>query len=329
MNKKVKDIYILSRINGIGPSSLQKIITAGYDSINALSSDCSAEDLRQYIKGKNQSNAIDVILNHCEEHLEKSEIEFQELSKLDITIYSKWDIDYPMGYKLLGNKAPLFIYTKGNSKLLNYKDSIAIVGSRECTDIGKEVASSTSKVFAKADYNIVSGLAEGIDTAAHEGALLVENGKTTAVVVDVENIFPPSNTKLAEKILDNNGLLIAENPPGTLVRGHLFTARDRMQSALSLGVFPIETTLTGGTMHTVRYAEEQKRLLYVPKLDKIFNYNINNEKAKGIFELLKTKRAEPYDNNDFQNIVRNLNEKKVELYDNQNRSEQLNQENLF
>ena len=82
-------------------------------------------------------------------------------------------------------------------------------------------------------------------------------GKTTAVLVDVEHIFPEKNKNLSQEILDNDGLLLAENPPNTIPAGHLFVSRDRLQSRPFLAVFPIETDIKGGTMHTVRFRKSK------------------------------------------------------------------------
>lgn len=314
MNSITRDIYILSRIKGVGPAALNKIKNAGYSSIHDLNSLGDEEELKKLIRGgPSQASAIDTILNNIDHHIDFIENEIEQLDSIDIDILSKWDDDYPLGYKLLGNKAPLFIYTKGNKDLLHEKDSIAIVGTRECSTRGRDIAQITAHRFAEIGYNIVSGLAEGIDTAAHNGALFA-NGKTTAVLVDVEQIFPEKNKNLSDEILVNDGLLIAENPPNTIPAGHLFVSRDRLQSGLSLAVFPIETDVKGGTMHTVRFSEEQGRLLFVPDIINDNMYDKNHEKAKGILELIESKRAQTYTKETYKNILEQLKNKKEELY---------------
>ena len=317
MNTKTKDIYTLFRIKGVGPAALNKIISAGYSSINELCSLGSEDELKKLIRGgPNQTLAIDTILNSSDYHIDFIENEIEQLNSMDIEIFSKWDDDYPLGYRLLRNKAPLFIYTKGNTNLLHEENSIAIIGTRDCSPRGEIIANITASRFAEKGYNIVSGLAQGIDTAAHNGALLV-GGNTTAILVDVENIFPENNKYLAQEILNNNGLLVAENPPNTIPAGHLFVSRDRLQSGLSLAVFPIETDTKGGTMHTVRFAEEQNRLLFVPDLKKDDQYDITYDKARGILELMNSNRAQKYSKNSYTNIVKQLDNKKEELYINQ------------
>jgi len=321
MKDKTKNIYTLYRISGIGPAIIKKIIDAGYNSIHQLASECDQDELKQYIRGKNQTSVIETITNNTEQHSDKIERELESFNNNGITLYSKWDKEYPIGYKLIKDP-PLFIYTKGNPELLNREDSIAIIGTRDCSQKGEEIATRTAKHFAEIGINIVSGLAKGIDTAGHRGALEADGGKTTAVLVDIENIYPAENYDLSDQILENGGLLIAENPPGTPPAGHLFVRRDRLQSGLSLAVFPIETDIKGGTMHTVRFAKEQQRLIFVPDLKTISDYDLRSSRAKGILDLSKTEGVELFTKEYYPQILKKLETKKKDLYklkDNQNK----------
>ena len=114
--------------------------------------------------------------------------------------------------------------------------------------------------------------------------------------------------------MENDGLLIAENPPGTPPAGNLFVRRDRLQSGLSLAVFPIETDIKGGTMHTVRFSEEQKRLRFVPDLKNVKEYRINENRAKGIIELITSGRAKVFTKSSYDSAIEQMNMKKMELY---------------
>ena len=112
--------------------------------------------------------------------------------------------------------------------LLNKKKSIAVVGSRKMSTEGSVIAKRVSEFFSSNDVNIVSGLALGIDTEAHNAALSA-GGLTTAIVVDLKKINPPSNTNLAKKICKNDGLIMSENIPGTSSgEKYLFTMRNRL-----------------------------------------------------------------------------------------------------
>ena len=149
----------------------------------------------------------------------------------------------------------------GNQELLN-KDSIAIVGSRECTPYGVKIAQEFAKQIAKKDICIVSGMAIGIDTAAHEGALK-EKGKTIAVLgAGFNNIYPPENIELFNKIIDNGGLIVTEYPPKTKVDLSKFPYRNRIISGLSLGTLVVEAKYRSGSTVTARYAKEQGRKIF-------------------------------------------------------------------
>jgi DNA processing protein len=312
LNNRTKDIYILSRLPGIGSAALKKILGEGFRSISALASEVAENDLKLLIKGKHQRSAIEIIKYNLESHIEKIESEIHTIYEKGICIFGKNDKEYPKAYNLIKD-APIFIYAKGNFDLLNLKDSIAIIGSRNCSEIAYEAALKTSRYFAEKKFNIVSGLAKGIDTAAHEGALSAPNGKTTAILVDIDIIYPHENKELSDRILKNDGLLISENPPGTMVRGNLLVKRNRLQSGMSLATFPIETKVKGGTMHTVCFSEEQNRLLFCPDFSLIKDYRIN-EMGEGVKKLLNDGRASSFTKNSYDDLILKLEKKKNELY---------------
>jgi DNA processing protein len=330
LDNKTKDIYILSRIPGIGSASLKKILGQGFKSISDLKSEVTENDLKLLIKGKFQQKAINIIKNNFESHIENIELEIYKASEKRIFIFSENDKEYPRAYKLIED-APIFIYAKGNTRLLNLRDSITIIGSRDCSKIAYEIALKTSRYFARKKFNIVSGLAKGIDTAAHEGALSVSNGKTTAILVDIDKIYPSENKELSDRILEQGGLLISENPPGTMVRGNLLVKRDRLQSGLSLATFPIETKVGGGTMHTVRFSEQQNRLLFAPDFSLVKDYRIN-EVGEGVKNLLNDGRASSFTKKSYNDLLIKLQKKKKQLFSKESKtnfSKLSEQTNLF
>ncbi len=171
---------------------------------------------------------------------------------------------YPPLLRLIKDP-PAVLYGKGNLELLKEYKNIAIVGTRNPTRIGVASAQKIAFTFAQRGYSIISGLAKGIDTAAHQGALQVNGGKTIAVLSgDLTKVYPTENIQLANEILKKEGLLISESPIGkTNIKGNL-VKRDRIQSGVSLSVCPVQTSLKGGTQHTIRYAKEQQRFLFTP-----------------------------------------------------------------
>lgn len=142
------------------------------------------------------------------------------------------------------------------------EQSIAIVGSRDCTEEGMLNARLFATNIAKEGFVIVSGMAKGIDTVAHSGALEV-NGKTIAVLgCGPKYIFPAQNKELYKEILKRDGAIISEYPENTKPSSEKFRLRNRIVSGLSLGVLIIEAEFRSGTSITARLAKEQNRDIF-------------------------------------------------------------------
>ena len=158
---------------------------------------------------------------------------------------------------------PKQLYCLGNLELLNYEKSIAIIGSRNCSYYGERATKDFAYNLAKEDVCIVSGLAKGIDSFAHIGALNAK-GKTIAVIGSgLDNIYPKENLKLANSIIKNNGLIITEYPLGTKPLKQHFPARNRIISGLSKSVLVTEARKNSGTNITVNFALEQGKDVFV------------------------------------------------------------------
>lgn len=177
---------------------------------------------------------------------------------IKIDLNSKY---YPEKLKNINGK-PRELYCLGNLELLNYK-SIAVIGSRNYSNYGKRAAMEFSYNLAKENICIVSGMARGIDSFAHE-ATLKAKGKTIAVLGSgLDVIYPKENIKLYEDIIKNDGLIISEYPLGTPPRKQNFPARNRIISGLSDGVLVIEARKNSGTNITVDFALEQGKDVFV------------------------------------------------------------------
>jgi DNA protecting protein DprA len=214
---------------------------------------------------------------------------------------------------------PILLYCIGNKALLRKEENIAVIGTRENSEVGQKVAKSTAYYFAEKGFTIVSGLARGIDAVGHIGALEAKGG-TIAVLIDVSKIYPKENAILAERIVESGGLLLSENKPGSFQGKNAFVLRDRIQSGLSLGIFPIETDIKGGTMHTVGYAKKQNRLIFVPD---VFHPSLQAQyansvgysfsKINGIKELINNREAIPYSKENYSILEEKLQIKQSEL----------------
>lgn len=156
--------------------------------------------------------------------------------------------------------APPLLYYKG--KLSTQKEAIAIVGARRATPYGRAAAEAISKELAQHDIVVVSGLARGIDTAAHKGAL-AGYGITWAVLgCGLGFMYPPENKKLAEEIIEKNGALFSEFMPEMSPEPQLFPMRNRLISGMSRGVVVVEAALKSGALITVDFALEQGREVF-------------------------------------------------------------------
>lgn len=160
------------------------------------------------------------------------------------------DSKYPKRLLEIKNP-PKQLYVKGNDELLN-NDSLAIVGSRKCTSYGIKYTKEFASEISKNNITIISGLALGIDTVAHEFSKDFK-GKTIAVVgCGLDKIYPEENKELFKQILENDGCIISEYPPGTEINTKNFPRRNRIISGISMGVLVIEAACKSGSTITAR-----------------------------------------------------------------------------
>lgn len=167
--------------------------------------------------------------------------------------------EYPNLLKEISHP-PQRLWLKG-AKLDNTEKRLTVVGARTPTQYGRKVVEKLIKEVAEAGVTIVSGLAIGIDGLAHKAALDA-GGKTIAVMAGgLDNIYPPSNQKLSERILANGGTIISEYPEGTEYFKSNFVARNRIQSGLSEAVLIVEAAEKSGTLITADFAIDQNRIV--------------------------------------------------------------------
>lgn len=187
--------------------------------------------------------------------------------------------EYPNQLKQIVG-APRLLYLRGNIDNLHLPQ-IAVVGSRRMTRGGADNARAWSQYLAAGGFVITSGLAHGVDGAAHLGALDAQ-GKTIAVMATgIDAIYPRAHLKLAEQIIDQGGTLITEFEPTTKPLSTHFPSRNRIISGLSLGVLVVEAALRSGSLITARYALEHDREVFaIPG-------SIHNPQSRGCHHLIK------------------------------------------
>jgi DNA processing protein len=183
--------------------------------------------------------------------------------------------------QLLGqiSNPPLLLYVDGNVDILHLP-ALAIVGSRNPSKGGERNAYEFAQHLASVGFTIVSGLAQGIDTAAHRGALAA-GGRTIAFLGHgVDRVYPASNKALAEEIAAT-GALVSEFPLGTHPQRELFPQRNRLISGLSLGTLVVEAARRSGSLITARLAGEQGREVFA------LPGSIHNPLARGCHQLIR------------------------------------------
>jgi len=198
------------------------------------------------------------IVKSCRK-LEAAEEILKKTEEFGADFVSFWDDRYPERLKKIPDP-PAALYISGvDSPLYDY--SIAIVGTRGATDHAKSMSYRISRDIAASGVTVVSGMALGIDTAAHEGALQA-GGRTVAVFgCGIDVVYPPSNRKLFERI-QQQGAIMSEYPPGMQPNPGFFPSRNRIISGLSLGVLVVEAGRRSGALITARLALEQGRELF-------------------------------------------------------------------
>lgn len=205
---------------------------------------------------------------------------------------------------------PLVLFIKGSITALSSNLNVAVVGTRNATPAGERVAFKVSKWLGDERWCVVSGLAKGIDAAAHQGTLESRSSTAAVMATPLNKIYPAENRKLAADILDRGGCWISELPLWKKPHRSSFVQRDRIQSGLCVAVIPVQTDLDGGTMHTVRYAEQQHRLVLCPR--PIQGEQFLRQYA-GIRSLIETQRAIPFSGDEYSDVLQFLKTRREEL----------------
>ena len=181
--------------------------------------------------------------------------------KMDVTTFL--DKDFPSILNHIYNP-PAILFMRGNRALLDKRlNRIALVGARRCSLYGRNVARMLGKELGKYSTIIVSGGARGIDTHGHEGLLASQGYGIVVMGCGLDIVYPRENTKLFDRILQNNGLLLSEYPPGTPPSAKHFPARNRIISGLSRGVIVVEAKASSGSLITADMAVSEGRDVFV------------------------------------------------------------------
>ena len=254
-------IYIagLQSLYNVGATHVRRFIEdfgSPYDAWEAVK---KVENLKPYSHISNTDNRaiassakdekLDYIIHKIDEY------------KMDVTTFL--DKDFPSILNHIYNP-PAILFMRGNRALLDKRlNRIALVGARRCSLYGRNVARMLGKELGKYSTIIVSGGARGIDTHGHEGLLASLGYGIVVMGCGLDIVYPRENTKLFDRILQNNGLLVSEYPPGTPPSAKHFPARNRIISGLSRGVIVVEAKGSSGSLITADMAVSEGRDVFV------------------------------------------------------------------
>lgn len=264
-------LIFLNQINGFGPKTISNLI-GKVDNLKKLWS-FNTQQLRNLAL----SNSKIKKFNNCKDNFNPQKIS-ATLKKDDINYLTLYNSNYPQKLREIYDPPPVIFY-KG---CLNFQlPAVAIIGSRNSTVYGRKVATKTASELAEMGINIISGMASGIDSTAHQGALTADAGITTAILGNGFNyLYPSQNQLLSQKIIER-GLMLTEFNPDTAPKAKNFPRRNRIISGLADLILVVEAGEKSGTLITVDYALEQgKDIMAVPG-------NIDRPNSVGCNRLLK------------------------------------------
>ncbi|MGH7933235.1 MAG: DNA-processing protein DprA [Candidatus Binataceae bacterium] len=243
----------LRRVRGVGPRICHLLI----ERFGSPERVFAASEAEVAASGIPRPTAHNISEFHDFAPLEK---ELCELPQLGARMVRWTDSDYPANLRHIADPPPYF-FLRG-ALAGNDPKFVAVVGARAASDVGRRMAQRFGLELAAKGFTVVSGLARGIDSEAHQGAL-DGRGRTVAVMgCGIDVIYPPENRKLAQAIIDNGGALISELPVGTPPMAENFPARNRLISGLCLGVVIVEAAEKSGSLITARMALEQDRQVF-------------------------------------------------------------------
>lgn len=255
MDKKVQWVGLsLSRY--IGAKTLANLLTHFNQDLDAIF-DADEHDLMQ-VPGIGETIARDITLINLEQLAE----DIPQWERQGVGIITMFDDLYPEPLKAISDFPPT-LFVRGQWYTDLWHKTIALVGTRRPSQTAKMYTMQLAAKLAREGFTIVSGLALGIDAAAHSGAIQAQGGGTTIAVLGsgVLNIYPPQNKRIS-MLARQRGALISEIHPNLQTNTQRLVARNRLISGMSQGVIVVESDVNGGAMHAAKWAREQGRNLY-------------------------------------------------------------------
>ncbi len=268
-------LFYLPRVNS---AAIFRIVN-GYTSWDHVLNSVLPPQLQPFV---NQLSSDGSLLSRAQEEARR---QYEYCRKLDVAVVSRWHSHYPALLNEIG-LPPALLFVQGS---LQQSDSavISIVGKRDCTEYGRKVANDFAAYMAEKDFIVCSGMARGIDTSSHYGALKA-GGATYAVIASgIDCLTPATARDLQKDIVANGGAIISEYPCGEKAKVAYFPQRNRLISGIAKATIVVESDLKGGGLITAKFAWEQNREVYaVPG-------RINSKESAGCNNLILQQKAKP------------------------------------
>lgn len=250
---EVLDLIRLTRVPGVGPRTCEAVLDHFGSAARVLA---ATERMLREVPGVGGKLASKIAQAHADRD---AEADLALCRELGVGILARKSRQYPASLAEIPDP-PSLLYARGSIEPVDHL-AIAIVGSRRCTPYGIRAAERLASGLARVGLTIISGLARGIDAAAHRGALAA-GGRTIAVLANgLAEVYPPEHDGLAREVAAA-GAVVSETPMRQGPLAELFPRRNRIISGLSLGVIVVEATPRSGSLSTARHAEEQNRQVY-------------------------------------------------------------------
>ena len=266
-----------------------------FESWDALSPSARSDAARQALG----DDSFKVATTNFDSAIERAFKDLKSHKNRGIKVLSMHGALYPELLKKIPDP-PLVLFVKGPIEAVLENMNVAIIGTRDTTPTGEKVAARIARWLGEHNWCIVSGLAKGIDAAAHKGALEAKAKTIAVMATPLDKVYPAENRELADAIIEGGGSWVSEMALWRKPHRGSFVLRDRIQSGLSVAVIPVQTDIEGGTMHTVRYAEQQKRLLLCPRPIPLES---NLKQYAGIKRLIESHRAREFANDQYGEIL--------------------------
>ena len=283
-----RDWLRLSRSENVGPQTFKALMerySGAAEALAALPELSAKGGLRRQIKIYPQDRA---------------EADLERADELGARFVGWREPDYPALLPHI-DAAPPLICIKGDTRVLD-RPIAAIVGARNASALGRKLTRTVASELCAAGFTVASGLARGIDTAAHEGS--VETATVAVLAGGIDNVYPPENEDLYFRIAET-GLLISEHVPGTKPQAQHFPRRNRIVSGVSYGVLVVEAAMRSGSLITARLALEQNREVFAVPGSPL------DPRAEGTNKLIKDGAALVQTANDILEVLAPLAERAV------------------